>query len=183
MFFSNTKKIELHRRSRPFFEFLFFLVMGSFFLISSQAFSQIDVNISGYGISPTNPLPGQNFSLSVTYCNNQNSPSEWEVALSNAGTTVLGCPTKDQQFLVDKNGVNVNETDPCAGAGGCNIGWPMSPTDAQTSGSCVTFVHTWNLTMPSNAAYGGSYNLIIGGGGYYEESGAIPQNGMEVNIP
>ncbi len=151
--------------------------------LARPASAQVDVNIISYGISPTNPGPGQAFQLSVTYCNNQNSPSLWEVALSSAATTVLACPVKNQVFLVDRNGVNVDESDPCNGSPGCSNGWTMSPTDAQTSGACVTYTHTFNLTMPSNAIYGGSYNLIVGGGVYYEQCGATPQNGMEVHIP
>ena len=120
----------------------------------------------------------------MTYCSPFNNDSEWEVALSNAGTTILGCPTKGQEFLVDKNGVNVDETDPCNGASGCNMGWPMVPSDATTATTCVTpLVHTWNLTLPTDAAYGGNYNLIIGGGQYYEQCGMTPQDGMEVDIP
>src|SRR5277367_3685638 len=54
------------------------------------------LTITGYSLSPTNPLPGQSFQLSVTYCSPFNHDSEWEVALSNVGTTILGCPVKGQ---------------------------------------------------------------------------------------
>ncbi len=71
-------------------------------LITGYAQAQVDVNILGYSISPTNPQPNQAFSLSVTY----NSclwgdQTVWWVALSTDGTTLGNCPEAGQEFLVD----------------------------------------------------------------------------------
>jgi flagellar hook assembly protein FlgD len=160
------------------------LTLMAFVFLGMTAFSPLwaqDVTLISYGISPTNPLPGQNFQLSVTYCNSQNTDSQWEVAISNVATTFV-CDSKGQEFLVDSTGIDNYDTN--QGTGGAEgYGWAMVPSDAQNTNNCVTFSHTWNLVMPSNVAYGGSYSLVFGGGDYYTPCGGTPQNGFEQIIP
>ena len=168
--------------------FVLFIALALF--ISANHVLGQNITIIGDGISPPNPEPGVAFSLSVTYVNDATyqGPTSWLVAFSSDGTTIVGCPAAGQVFLVDNKGVNVGD----AGTNGSAMGWggpsyelgvgPVA-SDAVSTVAPITFVQTWNLSVPTVAAYGGSYNLDIGVGTNYVACGQNFQNGMEVHIP
>jgi|GEM_PF-562228 len=167
-----------------------FLIMALGFL-ALAAPSQAQVSEIGKSIVPTNPQPGQAFQLSVTYSNNctggsYNAATSWLVAFGNDGTNFVGCPAAGQVFLVDNVGLNTFDS----GTNGGQMGWTgpayqlgvgTVANDATTG--CVTFVHSWNLFVPPTAAYGGTYDLVFGGGNYSVQCGSVPQNGFEDYIP
>ena len=160
-------------------------------MLAGQA--QAQVTIVGYSAVPAPTSPGQTFQLSVTYINCAwSAPSSWEVAFSDDATTVVGCPAAGQVFLVDGQGIDTYDS----GLNGGQMGWTGPPyeigvgtvasdSQALNSPACaaITYVHTWSLALPTNATYGGNYNLIIGGGNYDLRCGNTPQTGQEVHIP
>jgi hypothetical protein len=111
-------------------------------------------------VSNTSPAPGQTISVTINYCQNSyNQDSEFLVALDSSSTAIQSCPTAGQVFLVDKNGVSEDETDPCGGSPGCDAGYHMN--DGVASNNCVAHSVTWTLTIPSNTPPG-TVNLVVG---------------------
>lgn len=131
------------------------------FLFADQALAQ-NITIIGDSISPAAPGPGAAFTLSVTYVNDATyqGPTSWLVAFTSDGSTIVGCPAAGQVFLVDNKGINVGDP----GVNGSAMGWggpsyelgvgPVA-SDAVSTVAPITFVQTYNLSVPSSAAYGG----------------------------
>ena len=151
----------------------------AFFAVAPIALAQ---TIQSYSISPTNPLPGQAFTLTVNYCNTSYGTSLWEVLL-NTAPTLTACSLAGQEYLVDVNGTDLDEKDPCpTGCTGEGAGLVTTPADTD-GGVCTTLTKTWNLTLPLEAAYGGTYYLNIATGSYYLGCGTQPGAGEFADIP
>jgi len=151
-------------------------VLGCF-LLASQASAQQGVSIVSVTMNPPAPVANQNFTLVVNYCIAGYSSSEWTVSVSSLAATVGSCPVKGQEFLVDNMGVNVDD----AGTNGANIGYTgISDDPSNNSWVCGKAV-TWNLTMPPDVGYGGTYNLNVEGGMYNIQCGQPPQQGYGGN--
>ena len=154
------------------------------FLNVLPAFSQTcSVNVSNVpnlciAVSPASPVAGSTVTVTANYCSTVNSGSpatnntEFAVALSSVSTMLEPCSTSGQIFLVDKDGVGVQEVNPCANNtnSACDIGWytndgSTNSGNGNTVGTCTTSHSvTWTLTIP--ATIGGPYNLIVAAGGY-----------------
>ncbi len=156
--------------------FLFLLVVCSLPAVQAQA--QQGVSIVSVAMNPASPAANQNFTLTINYCINGYGNSKWTVAVSSLATTVGSCPVKGQEFLVDNDGINVDEVNPSSTS---NIGYTGIADNPSSNNWVCGKQIVWNLTMPSDAGYGGAYNLIVEGGMYNIQCGQQPQQGYGGN--
>src|SRR5579883_3519530 len=119
-------------------------------------------------VSPANPPPGSSITVTVNYCSQVTGAggTEFIVALNSNAATIQACPTSGQIFLVDMNGVNVNDTNPCGASSGCDIGHYMGDAASNTITPCSSHSVTWVLTVPNTVQVGGTYNVVVAAGGY-----------------
>ncbi len=121
-------------------------------------------------VSPTNPIPGSAVTVTVNYCSTVTGGNGTELvaALNSNATTLQACSTSGQYFLVDKNGANVDDVNPCGATPGCDMGYYMNDEATNSSTTPCTSNHsvTWTLTIPNSVNVGGTYNLIVAAAGY-----------------
>ncbi|HJT24591.1 MAG TPA: hypothetical protein VJ873_08435, partial [bacterium] len=119
-------------------------------------------------VSPANPSPGSSITVTANYCSQVTGAggTEFIVALNSNASTIQACPTSGQIFLVDVNGTNLNDTNPCGSSSGCDIGRYMNDAASNTITPCAGHSVTWVLTVPNNVQVGGTYNVVVAAGGY-----------------
>ena len=143
-----------------------------FFQLSSQTCNTNTTNVPNLCItvSPTSPIPGSAVTVTVNYCSTVTGGNGTELvaALNSNATTLQACSTSGQYFLVDKNGVNVDDVNPCGATPGCDMGYYMNDETTNSSTTPCTSNHsvTWTLTIPNSVNVGGTYNLIVAAAGY-----------------
>ncbi|HET9869008.1 MAG TPA: hypothetical protein VFR02_00730, partial [bacterium] len=104
----------------------FFLAVGWFFSCPA-AWATIS-NLQIVSVNPAAPVPGAPLTFVGSYCASYNTePDDFFLAVESASTSIISCPSVNQQFLVDVNGVNRDENDPCGGNASCNqAGFPVT---------------------------------------------------------
>ena len=158
------------------FSFSCLIPIFALFLLATQAQAQ---TVYGYSMVPPNPLPGQAFQLAVTYCNTAYGTGQttlWEVLL-NTAPTISACAAANQEYLVDMDGTNLDEKNP-SGTG--SIGLATTPAD-DGNGACTITTKVFNLTLPQQANYGGTYYVNVGISLNYMGCGSAP--GTLISIP
>ncbi len=162
-----------------------FLIFLNVLPVFSQTCNTNTSNVSNLCItvSPVNPPPGSSITVTATYCSTVNGGdgTEFIVELNSNATTIQACPTSGQIFLVDLNGQNEDDSNPCGASEGCDIGWYDGILNA--GATCTSHSVTWTLTVPSNVTVGGTYNVIVAAGGYTDlRCGAAPLNSVSIPV-
>lgn len=140
----------------------------TFILLLSAVISPAGATVSNLTmtVNPAAVVNGETITVTANYCSSAVGETDYfMLALESSGTSVITCPSLYQQFLVDVNGVGVDETAPCPVTAYCQSGYPVTNNNALGTGACgaagnansVTFV----VTMPATIQSGSDYNLVL----------------------
>jgi hypothetical protein len=138
--------------------FIFCGLSGLGFLLLLPYVAHATVQNLTIQLSTNTPAPGQNISVTLTYCENTSYQTPYFLAAISTTNTLQTCPAAGQTFVVDSNGVNVSDTQPTGGWATSSVGTNVCPT---------TFQQIWTLTIPANLNPGSTYYLIVAAGTNY----------------